>query len=207
MSCMRAAHPRPTADWLRQKYLTEQLSANDIAILVDRDPKTVWTWLKAVGVPTRHRGSNQGPQFKPGQPSAFKGKKHSSETIRVLTDIALADGRLPWGKGRTPYMRGRKGVLHHGWKGGTTPERQALYSSDEWKQAVVAVWHRDDAICRMCSLDSRLVPRRKRSFHVHHIKSFSTFPSLRTELSNLVLLCGPCHRFVHSRANTEKAFL
>jgi hypothetical protein len=33
------------------------------------------------------------------------------------------------------------------------------------------------------------------------------FPDLRFDLTNLVLLCLDCHRFVHSRENTSSEFV
>jgi hypothetical protein len=41
--------------WLRQKYLTEGLSAAAIGKLVQRDPKRVYEWLTAYNIPMRKR--------------------------------------------------------------------------------------------------------------------------------------------------------
>ena len=104
-----------------------------------------------------------------------------------------------WGaSGEANAMYGKRGAETPSWKGGVTPERQAFYSSQEWVDAVKAVWKRDKATCQRCGArkDSG------RQFHIHHIVTFAV-KELRGEPSNLVLLCKPCHNWVHSRHNTE----
>lgn len=201
---------RPNRNWLEHQYVTLGKSAAEIAREVGRDAKSVWNWLKWEGIEIRPRGADtlrKGFGFQKGAPSHFAGRKHSNETRATLSAIAKADGRTPYGKDNPPWMRGRKGPLHPAWKGGCTPERQAFYSTDEWKKACVAVWHRADAKCERCGFDHRTIPRDLRgSFNVHHIVSFSYRP-LRATVSNLVLLCGDCHRFVHSKANTSKEYI
>lgn len=180
------------------------MSANDIAVIVRRDPKSVWNWLKADAVETRPRGHDERQRFKKGQPSRFIGRQHSPETKAKLSAIAKADGRVPFHPSIGSYMKGRKGPDTPNWKGGSTPERQACYSSHEWKEAVKAVWHRAKARCERC--DVRHNTALRGSFDMHHIVSFSN-RSLRCLPANLVLLCDECHKFVHSRANTSKEWL
>jgi predicted HNH restriction endonuclease len=48
--------------------------------------------------------------------------------------------------------------------------------------------------------------RDEQAFHVHHIVSFQV-AELRAVVSNLALLCAACHRWVHSAANVDRAFL
>jgi len=109
-----------------------------------------------------------------------------------------------WGlSGEQNGMYGVRGEDNPNWKGGGTPERQALYSSQEWSEAVQVVWKRDRATCQRCKTRAR---DHEGSFHIHHIVSFLD-KTLRTEPSNLVLLCDKCHWFIHSRENTEGEFL
>jgi 5-methylcytosine-specific restriction endonuclease McrA len=99
-------------------------------------------------------------------------------------------------------MWNRKGELNPNWKGGVSAERQAFYSSQEWKTACSEVWKRDHAMCQRCKLDYDAgMP-----LHIHHIVSFAD-KALRAEPSNLVLLCEGCHHFVHSRKNVSCEFL
>lgn len=192
-----------TKEWLFDQYVTQGKGANQIGREVGRDGKSVWNWLSMYEIPTRPRGHDTSHLPKDG--SSTLGFKHSEETKKKLREIAIADGRVPWGKDNEPYWRGKKGEQHPSYKGGGTPERQAVYSSKEWVDAVKAVWARDNAICQLCGKDHRDDGNRG-TFHVHHIVSFQV-KELRTEPSNLVLLCKDCHKFVHGKGNTQKLFI
>lgn len=199
----RKQHP-VSDDWLRERYLTDGMSANDIAPLVDRDPKSVWTWIKGAGIDTRPRGHVEALLFKPGQQSPMKGKTHSEKTRRQI-GAAKIGKRLSYKSGHSAW-KGVTGAAHPSWRGGHTPERASFYSSIEWREACKSVWHRADAKCERCSLDSRSVPAKMRRFHIHHIVSFQVREK-RAEVDNLVLLCAPCHRFVHSKENTDNLMI
>jgi hypothetical protein len=103
--------------------------------------------------------------------------------------------------GKDNPMYGVVGDKHPGWRGGVTPERQALYSSTEWAKASRIVWKRDGGKCRRCE---------KRygecSIHIHHVESFANREK-RSDPSNLILLCYDCHRFVHSKKNVNKEYI
>lgn len=204
MSATKSTIPRPGADVLRRLYVEERLGCTQIAALYERDGKTVYWWLKQAGIPTRPRGSDIRQHFKKGQPSAFKGRKVSAETRRKIGAASL--GRNPW-KNRTHWLKLQPPEGNPNWKGGGTAERQDFYRSKEWKVACKLVWARADAKCERCGRDHRDRDREtERAFHVHHIVSFAV-KALRAEPSNLVLLCWPCHRFVHSAENTENEFI
>lgn len=196
-----------TRDWLVQKYEVENLDCAEIGRLVKRDTKRVWEWIRDYGIETRPRGSSSAKQWASGARTHPGGFPHTDETKEKIRAIRLKDGGVPYlTKDGKHYMKGRRGAAHHGWKGGLTPEREALYSTQEWKDVVKLVWARADAKCERCGKDHRNVDNRtKDGFHVHHIKPFR-FKEVRTELSNLALLCRPCHHFVHSKKNTEKEF-
>lgn len=191
--------------WLRQKYLVEGLSAPDIACIVGRNSKGVWQWLHDYGIPTRPRGSDVRQHFAIGQPNAFAGKKHTEATRARLKQIAIADGRVPFKKENGPPWKGKGGPGHPSWKGGLTPERQAFYASNEWTEAVKKVWRKSDARCERCKKHHNTEVSRGK-FHIHHIVSFMV-RELKADPSNLALLCGTCHKFVHSKANTGKEFI
>jgi thymidylate synthase (FAD) len=91
------------------------------------------------------------------------------------------------------------------WKGGLTPERQALYASPEWVDAVKMVWARDNATCQKCGAHHNTAKSRG-TFHIHHIVSFMV-RELRADVDNLVLLCRDCHHWVHSKSNESKLFI
>ena len=183
------------------------MSCVDIGKLVNRDPKRVWEWLKGWGVETRPRGADERQHFKKGH-DLCRGRVQSQETREKIRQARIRDGSACLFRPNGDHvLKGRKGKDHPSWKGGVSPLRNAFYASDEWKAACVSVWQRDDAKCQNCGLDHRNINRRERRFHVHHIASFASYPDLRAKPENLVLLCDTCHRWVHSRANTEKHFI
>lgn len=194
-----------TKEWLEQKYLVEKLSMPEIGKLVKRDPSRVEDWLKDFGIQTRPRGLNTETQFKLGG-SGWAGRRHSEESKEKIRQARIREGSVPYLKNGIHHLKGKRGAETTNWKGGATPERQAFYSSIEWKRAVSSVWKRDNATCQKCLLDFRRVDRNVVSFHIHHIVSFAV-RELRCELSNLILLCNSCHRWVHSRANVNKEFI
>lgn len=215
-------------EWLYEKYVTDGLSTYQIAKMVERNPKNVWTWLRDFGIPLRKREwsteSNTQPYHdKEWLTTEYVTKQRSAEDIAKQFGVTGANiffylihagiqrrsmdqirAIKHWGSpGAANGMFGKRGAELANWKGGVTPERQAFHSSLEWASMSRAVWKRDKARCQRCNLrqETKLPP-----FHIHHIVTFAV-RELRAEPTNLVLLCHPCHRFVHSRKNTENLFI
>lgn len=215
-----------TREWLYQKYAVEGLGTLRIAKMVNRDPKRVYEWLIGLDIPTRTREW----EIEPGgesyhNPEWLKSKYIDDgltmEQIAAECNCTTANIKYfmakfgikrrsmneiratkHWGSdGPRNPMYGKRGAEVPNWKGGCTPERQAFYSTDEWKEVSKLVWKRDKATCQRCGL----VKHRGVRFNIHHIVSFSV-KELRVEPKNLVLLCHKCHRFVHSRKNTDNEF-
>lgn len=206
MPATKSNYPRPAPTMLAHLYTELGLTCPDIAWLYERDAKTVHWWLRKAGVPTRPRGSNPAVHFKAGQRSAFAGQRHSAEAVEKIGAASRARGAVPYLRNGKHWLAGAAPQDNPRWLGGATPERQAFYRSSEWKEACCAVWKRANACCERCGLDHRSVGRKTGAFHVHHVVSFQA-KELRAEVSNLALLCRPCHLFVHSKANTEREFL
>ena len=206
MSATTSKIPAPTAQRLAELYTTQGLGCPQIGRLYERDPKTVLFRLRRAGIPTRKRGTDPALWFiKGGDPRSFSGTKHSVETKAKLA-IASKD-RKPWLRNGVHWLHTVPPEQNPNWNGGSTPERQEFYRSGEWKAAVKAVWRRDNATCQCCGLDSRTVDRSTTdTFPIHHIVSFAV-RELRAAVDNLVLLCRPCHLWVHSNANAEKKFI
>lgn len=185
--------------------MAEGLDCTDLGRELQINPKTVWKWLRAYGIPTRPRGTNEAVLFKKGQSNGFNGAMLSEESREKIAEAHKRNGHVPYLKDGKPWMKGRKGAQSTNWKGGITPERQAVYQSAEWKAAIKAVWARDNATCQRCGKHHNTTTNRG-TFDIHHIVSFEV-EALRCEVSNLVLLCEPCHLWVHSAANTQKEFI
>jgi hypothetical protein len=197
-----------TRDWLVQKYEIEKFDCAEIGRMVGRDTKSVWNWMNGFGIATRGRGAEVSKQWKNGSRVHPGGFPHSNEAKEKMRQARMADGHVPYNMADgSHYMKGRFGENHHGWKGGLTPDRSKIAASDEWKSIVKLIWNRADARCERCGRDHRFVDNRtKDGFHIHHIVPFYV-EKFRMIASNLVLLCRPCHHFVHSKRNTKKEFI
>lgn len=194
-----------SAAWLNHKYHGQRLDCVQIGKLVNRDPKTIWAWLKRAGIQTRPRGAaTHGKGFQYGNKIRV-GRALTLTHKQQLRAARAKDGNVP---ALINGVHWTKALGRHGsqWRGGITPDRQAFYASVEWAEAVKAVWKRDDAFCQRCGLDHRTIDRREVSFHIHHIESFQN-KKLRAVVSNLILVCSKCHRWIHSKANTKGLYL
>lgn len=191
-----------TKEWLFGEYVEKGRDANAIAAEIGRDPKRVWEWIKDYGIPTRKRGEASTKKFEKGHKLGV-GRIHDEQTKQKIREARIRDGHVP-------YLKNGKHWLHHEgavpptWKGGITPERQGVYSSKEWVEAVKIIWKRDNATCQICGKHQS--QHREKKFHIHHIESFMV-KEKRTDPDNLVLLCPDCHKFVHSKKNTSKIFI
>lgn len=192
-----------TKEWLFNEYFVLKKSANQIAQEIGRNSKRVWEWMRDYGFEMRTRGHDTSHLPKDGR--SFRGKKHTTATKKRLKEIAIADGRLPYKPEVGSYMIGRSGKDHPSWKGGLTPERQAVYCSPEWCESVKVVWSRDNAICRRCGAHHN-DEKNRGNFHIHHIISFQV-REFRTDPNNLILVCKPCHKWIHSKNNLTKEFI
>lgn len=190
-----------TREWLVEHYIDKQLDTTQIAHIVKRDPKSVWNWLNDFGIPTRPRGTGSlTNRFKAGHTLGI-GRHLSEETKSKIRDKCIERGAIPFDPAVGPNG-GRRGAEHPSWKGGITTERQSHYSSLEWIAVARTVWQRDKRTCQRCGRKHET----GQPFDIHHIVSFEV-RELRTTLSNLVLLCEPCHYWVHGKQNKQREFI
>lgn len=192
-----------TKDWLIDQYVTKGKDTNLIGREIGRDGHSVWNWIKGYGIPTRPRGHLTSNLVQDG--SSFRGKKHTAKSKEKIRLAALADGRVPFLKNGKHWLKSVPKEQHPKWKGGLAPARQALYASEEWSDAVKAVWKRDNATCQLCKKHHNTAESRG-TFHIHHIVPFEV-EALRAKVDNLVLLCKYCHRFVHGKDNFARIYI
>lgn len=190
-----------TKDWLIKEYITNKKSADQIAREIKRDPKRVWEWIVNYGIETRPRGTDYGQSFKPGCISAFKGHTHTEQFKQQKRQERINDGRVPYLINGIHWLKAT-GKKSPAWRGGITPERQKLYSTDEWKNIRFQVLNRDKKICQKCGIHYT----KGVSLHIHHVVSFMILDK-RLDIDNLITLCDTCHRWVHSNMNTTKDFI
>lgn len=167
-----------------------------------REPKPYWKkeWLYNEYVVKERSLGEIAADFNVTEPAIrFWARKHGIPTRTTSEARSIKYWGLP---GEKNGMHGRYGDKSPNWKGGVSPERQALYSSEEWSKAVSFVWKRDAAMCQRCGVHRSS----GEEFHIHHKVSFSV-KEKRAKHENLVLLCKECHNFVHSKKNVNKEFL
>jgi hypothetical protein len=193
-----------TREWLYQKYIIEKQDCTQIAQLVNRNSKRVWEWLINEGIETRGRGTDGRVHFKRGVQSAFKGRKHTEAAKQLFREQKLKAKSCPAYVNGKHWLHVYKDRKPASWRGGITPERQAFYATPEWRIARATVWRRDKATCQKCGAKQN--ENRSLPFDVHHIVSFENV-QLRAEPLNLILLCEPCHYWIHSRKNKSKQFI
>lgn len=185
-----------TKEWLVEKYLVERLGCYEISKLVNRHPKNVYRWLIDFGIETRDRQTsviefNKRESTRKKRSISRKGQKHNDKTRKIISEKHLG-------------KKGLAGKDNPMWKGGISSERADFTNSSVWKQTRKEIWNRDKSTCQRCK--KLFNYEEDRPFHVHHIVSFQ-IENLRTEKSNLALLCELCHNWVHSKKNQHQKFL
>ena len=214
--------------WLVQKYINEGLGTYQIAKLVNRNPKQVFHWLKGYGIPIRQRTwSIDADKSKPYQQEDWLRNAYVTQgksTGDIASEFGVTEENIlfflrrygidrrtvsearaikHWGSsGERNPMYGKRGAEVPNWKGGITPERNAFYSSVEWKRVARAVRARDRWTCQRCGKGNL----GRRNLHLHHLISFAV-ESERANPDNLITLCKSCHLWVHSNANVNREFI
>jgi thymidylate synthase (FAD) len=100
-------------------------------------------------------------------------------------------------------MYNLRGELSPNFVDGSSPDRQMMYSRCEGKEFIREALRVGNYICARCFADKT----KDNPLNVHHLKPWAGNPLLRFELSNVVVLCRKCHRYVHSKNNTTKEFI
>ncbi|HSO59143.1 MAG TPA: HNH endonuclease [Paenisporosarcina sp.] len=92
------------------------------------------------------------------------------------------------------------GELSGTWNGG-----KELYYGSNWQSQRRNARKRDSYICQKCGIDE---VRYGQQLSVHHIKPFAKCSDFKeaNALSNLICVCEPCHRKIHSGENHPSKF-
>jgi hypothetical protein len=189
--------------WLRKRYIDDRLSSYEIGALVGRDPKRVWEKLKDFGIPTRARGMNlkkgcrDNYMSRPGVVNPFRGRRHTEDTKKMLSEKAKVP--KPHLRGDENGMYGRCGPSNPNYVDGSSVERNQRGITPFLKRIRDRILERDGNKCRRCgSVDN---------IHTHHVKRWAGNPESRFDLNNIIVLCKQCHSWVHSRRNATCEFL
>lgn len=87
------------------------------------------------------------------------------------------------------------------WKGGKSHH----YTGNFFRMRKLAR-QRDGYICQRCGISESEYGK---ELSVHHIRNYREFDCKEdaNHLDNLISLCEPCHRFIHSNANKNKEYI
>lgn len=87
------------------------------------------------------------------------------------------------------------------WKGG-----KSHHYGGHWRAARKAARNRDHYTCQLCGITEEEYGQ---EMSVHHIRNYRLFSDKEeaNKLENLVCLCEPCHRFVHSNMNVDGVYI
>jgi hypothetical protein len=116
-----------------------------------------------------------------GRASSWKGKKHSDEYRRRMSES-------------TKGLRTKEKAAN--WRGGITGENRNIRCGVEYKLWREGVFYRDNHTCQKCKT-------RGGPLHPHHILNFSQYREIRFSVDNGVTLCVPHHHEFHRRYGRE----
>ena len=171
-------------EWLYTRWVTEGLSAGQIAALSGASLAVVRKWLRIHEL-TNHPSHDSNRRFEPGHVPWNLGK-----TYRL--------GPRPMTAARMRVLRSsRAGSASNFWKGGMSSEREGI---GRWTTQIARSIHeRHHWTCQLCL-------QRRTTLHAHHIIPVWADLSRARDPSNLTTLCDECHREVHrdERAYAER---
>lgn len=76
--------------------------------------------------------------------------------------------------------------------------------SNEMNRWRLSIYERDDYTCQMCLAKSK--PGSPVTLNAHHIKRFSDYPKLQTDVSNGITLCENCHKKTYFKEKSFECF-
>lgn len=145
--------------------------------------------LKRVGEKTRFKkGIIPKVHYEKGHIPWSKSNKYSDESREKMRQAKLRNPTRYWLGKNNPHHSGENNV---NWKGGVTPENEKERKNIEYYMWRRLVFYRDHFSCRVCGANGYV--------QANHILPFRSHKELRTEVSNGITLCIPCHKFVFKR--------
>lgn len=112
--------------------------------------------------------------------------KYTGDKLSKSLEYKESQRQLIKSKGNKPPLH--EGENHWNWKGGISKESRGQdYFYIQWRKDVLA---KDSFICQICG-------KKGGDLSAHHIKSWSSFPSLRYDIANGLCLHYDCHMKLH----------
>lgn len=170
-------------EWLIDKYVVQGKSTTDIAEELNKDPKTIYYWLKKYNIPRRKVGTMSQERINRNRLSVscfYCGKEFLKSPARAKR----RDKHFCTHRCSELYNSGENNVNYKGLKVDQTG--RASFEYKEWRKAVLK---RDNFTCQSCGNNKNL--------HVHHLTRYADCEELRVDLNNGITLCKPCHYEAH----------
>lgn len=190
--------------WFLKHYVDTQLSAKEIAGLINCSETTIFRRLKKFDISSRtpkeshfgHIAWNKGLT----KETDIRIKKCSESKIGIkrppfskewIENLSKAHQGRQFSKEHKRRMsEAQKGEKSYNWKGGITPYRTAIWKSESYQEWRNAVFKQDNYTCVRCLNHGG-------KLHAHHILSFADFLEERFEPDNGATLCKSCHLHIH----------
>jgi len=202
--------------WLEHAYLVERAPVASIAAELGCSKNCVFRTLRRLGIEPRTAQTLAAlanvdtewlrQQYVDGGRSSYGIAAElgcDSKTVwRMLRDRGIET------RSRSETMRALGRVQHWGesnpnYRDGSSNERDLLEIRYRWDEVRLSVFTRDRFLCVRCGARSA----GRGTLHAHHVRPWAGHEELRINRSNLVTLCRPCHRWVHSKANNQSDYL
>lgn len=189
-------------EWLRAKYIDEELSTQDIADIVGCSKSQAKRRVRESGIETR-----------PSHPLPKDDRVHDNEWLHkqyVENDLSMAEISDKFDIPKTTLARALRrsdievhprdasGEDHYCWSGGYDE-----YYGPNWNKQRKKRREKDDNKCVVCGVTNEEHKQKYgRTIEVHHIQKKETFRDeggdidyeRANKINNLVTLCTPCHR-------------
>jgi 5-methylcytosine-specific restriction endonuclease McrA len=136
-----------------------------------------------------------------GQTSAFRGRKHSEKSRRLMSDSRLGNKNRVGKRhtitsiikmSHTRRALNLKGPRVASYIDGRSVERRGMRRTLEYARWRLDVFRRDRFTCQGCGVG------RGGNLQAHHILPFAKFPELRFNVANGITLCWDCHDRRHA---------
>jgi 5-methylcytosine-specific restriction endonuclease McrA len=98
------------------------------------------------------------------------------------------------------WHKNNRNENHYNWKGGITPERDAISIRKEYRDWRMSILNRDDYRCFDCG-------EKDKKMQLHHLYPWDLYPRLRMESANAITLCVGCHRNREAQLRKRMKFL
>jgi hypothetical protein len=187
------------ADWLRKKYIDENLSIQKIADSIESKYHAVRSALLKANIamkPQKIYGHVNHPNRKKENHTNWKGGKPK----------CLGCGKITANYGIVRcwscYLEYNRGENHPAFKlEKVSPENVTIRNSQEYRDWRSSVFAKYDYRCGLCSI-------RTKNLNAHHLDSFHAHPEKRFDLDNGICLCSEHHKDFHKqygKKNNTKA--